>query len=83
MLDVVETIKNSGNLLSSAMVKKMYKSFGKGHQKIAPITIEGKKYLIVKMHPVTHYKLKVLLVRHRYKYTQWLIRHKRWLTRNL
>ena len=45
---------------------------------IKPITIEGKKYLCVIMHPETHYRLKVLLARSKYKHEQWIARYNRW-----
>lgn len=45
-----------------------------------PITIDGKEYYVVMMHPYQAYQLKVISARDKYKHEQWVKRYNRWRT---
>lgn len=47
--------------------------------KLSPVEIDGEKYYLAYMHPIQHYKLKVMLAREKYKHERWLERYNRWL----
>jgi hypothetical protein len=47
-------------------------------EKIKPITINGKEYLIAMVHPLPYYLLKVLSARAKWYHGQWVKRYNKW-----
>jgi len=45
---------------------------------LKPVTIEGKKYFLMCVHPDQYYRLKVLAAREKYKHEHWVERYSRW-----
>ena len=71
---VTKTVTNQ--LFGKAIIRRCLCAAGK--QRIKPVTIDGKDYYIMMLHPRQKYLLEVSVARDKYKHAQWVKRYNKW-----
>ena len=77
-MNIKDKVLSIGNVPVSVMLKKIRANILR-RKTFKPITMNGRNYLLERMHPKAHYKLMVMLAHLEYKQKSHLKRYARWV----
>ena len=77
-LSTLLAAKQSGGKITGPTVSDCKKLCELSHGVLTPVFVDGKKYYIMRLHPIQEYRLEVIEARDNYKHQRWLERYNRW-----